>query len=276
MTALSFQLRREPQFSLDLSPLVPNRLAGKTLSQINKIKLVYGKEQIRLEELFTVKGKNNGHIAFQDGCKQFIGIGRSMTSGSIRVNGTVGDFAGQNLQNGYIIINGDAGSWVGNKMSGGRIDINGNTGGYVGAGSPGDTFGMNNGLINIRGNTGDRSGDRMRRGLIIVQGKAGNYCGSRMHAGTIIVLGRVGDYPGNGMRRGSLILAKKPSHISATFKSCGDLKMQFLRLLFTQLAALDEEFAIFDKYGPEAHRFTGDVARNGKGELLVLQKIRKR
>ena len=123
---------------------------------------------------------------------------------------------------------------------------------------------------------GDRVGDRMRRGIIIIQGKSGNYCGSRIHAGTIIVLDRVGKLPGEGMRRGTIILAKKPAHISATFKSCGNLKMQFLRLLFTQLANMGKEFAMFSKYGPLAHRFSGDVARNGKGEILILQSMNRK
>jgi len=135
---------------------------------------------------------------------------------------------------------------------------------------------MTNGLINIKGNAGDRVGDRMQRGIIIIQGKSGNYCGSRIHAGTIIALDKVGKHPGEGMRRGTIILAKRPAHISATFKSCGNLKMQFLRLLFTQLAGIDTDFEIFKKYGPIAHRFSGDLARKGKGEILILQTINKR
>ncbi|MEQ8937769.1 MAG: formylmethanofuran dehydrogenase subunit C, partial [Gammaproteobacteria bacterium] len=117
---------------------------------------------------------------------------------------------------------------------------------------------------------------QMRRGLIIVHGKAGDFCGSRMHAGTVVVLDKVGYYPGEAMRRGTIMLAKKPKHIAATFKSCGNLKMQFLRLFFTQLANMDPEFDFFKKYGPMAHRFSGDLARNGKGELLILKVMNKR
>ena len=161
-------------------------------------------------------------------------------------------------------------------MIDGQININGNAGDYVGAGLPGDPYGMTNGLINIKGNAGDRVGDRMRRGIIVIQGKSGDYCGNRIHAGTIIALDRVGKHPGDGMRRGTIVLAKKPKHISATFKSCGNLKMEFLRLLFTQLIKMDPDFEIFKKYGPIAHRFSGDLARNGKGEILILQLINRR
>ena len=36
------------------------------------------------------------------------------------------------------------------------------------------------------------------------------------------------------------------------------------------------DFKIFKKYGPIAHRFSGDLARNGKGEILILQLINRR
>ena len=161
-------------------------------------------------------------------------------------------------------------------MSNGHIDIIGNVGNYLGAGLPGDPYGMSDGLIYVAGNAGDRAGDRLRRGFIIIRGKAGDYCGSRMVAGTIIVLDKAGKYPGFGMKRGTLIMAKKPRHIAATFKSCGYLKMQFLRLLFKQLQEMGSQFSIFNKYDPEAHRFVGDLASDGIGEILILQTIRTR
>ena len=129
---------------------------------------------------------------------------------------------------------------------------------------------MRGGLLHIGGQAGDRAGDRMRRGMIIIRGRAGDYCASRIHAGTVIVMGRAGSYPAAGMRRGSLILAKKPARLSATFKSCGDLKMQFLRLLFTQLANMGDDLASFRQQRPTARRFSGDLALGGKGEILIL------
>jgi formylmethanofuran dehydrogenase subunit C len=271
MTALTFTLKIQPKFTLDVSPLVPDNLEGKTLTKIRNFKLVYGKETVKVDELFSVKGNDSNHILIEKSCDKLIYIGQGMTKGSIDIKGNAGDFLGQGLKNGVITVHGNSGSWIGNAMSGGRINIHGNVADYVGAGLPGDAYGMTNGLINIKGNAGDRVGDRMQRGIIIIQGKSGNFCGSRIHAGTVIALDKVGKHPGEGMRRGTIILAKKPAHISATFKSCGNLKMQFLRLLFTQLAGMDTEFSLFNKYGPIAHRFTGDLARNGKGEILILR-----
>ncbi len=276
MSALTLTLKSRPKFTLDMSPLTPDLLQDLTLEQIRKLKLVYGNQTVKVEELFTVSGNDKDNIVINKSCDQLICVGKEMTMGTISVKGDVGDFLGQAMKKGTITIKGNAGSWTGNKMSGGRIDIAGNVKDYTGAGFPGDAFGMTNGMINITGDAGDRVGDRMRRGMIIIQGKSGNYCGSRIHAGTVIVLDKVGKHPGEGMRRGTVILAKKPAHISATFKSCGNLKMQFLRLLFTQLANIGEEFNFFRKYGPEAHRFAGDLARNGKGEILILQTMNKR
>ncbi len=275
MTALTFTLKNRPQYTLDVSPLTPDRLAGKQLDSVKKIKLAYGKEIVNAGELFDVKGRRSDDIIFEKSCDKLVCIGQGMTKGSIRIKGDVGNFAGKRMTGGELTVYGNTGSWSGNSMTGGRIEITGNAGDYVGAGQPGDAFGMSNGMINIRGNAGERVGDRMRRGIIIVQGKAGDYCGNRIHAGTIIILDKVGKYPGCGMRRGTLILAKKPAHIAATFKNCGDLKMQFLRLLFTQLANTGGDLALFRKYGPVAHRFSGDLSRNGKGEILLLKHLSK-
>jgi len=273
MMALTFTLKHCPKFTLDVSSLTPDKLEGKTLTSIKKLPLVYGKETVKVDELFSVKGRNSGEILIEKSCDKLIFVGQDMTKGSIKTKGDVGDFLGQGLKDGIITVQGNSGSWTGNKMSGGRINIYGDAGDYVGGGLPGDSFGMRNGLINITGNAGERVGDRMRRGIIIIQGKSGDFCGSRIHAGTIIALDKVGKHPGEGMRRGTIILAKRPAHISATFKSNGNLKMQFLLLLFTQLANMDKEFELFNKYGPFAHRFSGDIARNGKGEILILQTI---
>ncbi len=276
MSTLTFTLKIKPKFTLDVSPLIPEKLTGLTLAKIKQIKLIYGKETVAVDKLFSVKGKAGDRLVIEKSGDSLSCVGKDMSTGYIEARGDVGELLGQSMSGGTIIVTGNAGSWTGTAMTGGRINIHGNAGDFVGAGLPGDTFGMNRGVIYIQGNAGDRLGDQMRRGLIIVRGTAGDFCGSRMHAGTIVVLDRVGYYPGEAMRRGTIILAKKPKHVAATFKSCGNLKMQFLRLFFTQIANMDTEFEFFRKLGPITHRFSGDLARNGKGELLILQTINRR
>lgn len=271
MTALTFTLKTPPEFTLDVSPLVPDNLEGKTTGKINNISLAYGNRSVKVAELFSVKGNNPNQVRIENSCDKLTCIGKGITKGTIEIKGDAGNYLGQGMKNGTISVDGNTGSWTGNRMAGGRINISGNAADYVGAGLPGDVHGMTDGLISIKGNAGDRTGDRMRRGIIIIQGTSGNYCGSRIHAGTIIALGKAGTYPGAGMRRGTILLARKPARMSATFKSCGYLEMQFLRLLFTQLANMDTDFEFFRKYRPIAQRLSGDLARHGKGEILILK-----
>ncbi len=273
MTPIIFTLKIKPKFILDVAQLTPDNLAGLNKAKIKSLKLQYGQKKVALDTLFSVAGNDSNNIQINRSCEKLISIGKNMSHGIINVNGDVGEVLGQYMQGGVITINGNAGAWVGNNMSGGRIDINGNAGDYVGAGRPGDACGMTDGMIRIAGSAGDRVGDRMRRGMIVIHGKTGDYCGSRMRAGTIIVLDKAGKNSGAGMRRGTIILAKKPSHIPATFKSGGNLEIQFLRLLFTQLSRMGNEFSIFRKFASEAHLFSGDLAYNGKGEIMILQAI---
>ena len=274
MSPLTFKLKIKPEFTLDVSPLIPDKLISKSSAQIKKINLRYGKQKITVEQLFSITGDNPENIKILGSSDKLICVGHSMSRGSIEIHGDVGNFTGQHMRGGNINVRGNAGAWVGNNMSNGSINIDGNVGDYLGAGLPGDLHGMSDGVIYISGNAGDRVGDRMRRGIIIICGKTGDYCGSRMVAGTIIVLDTAGKYSGFGMKRGTIILAKKPRHISATFQSSGNLKIQFLRLLFKQLSEMGRQFGFFREYGPEAHRFTGDLASNGKGEILILQTIK--
>jgi len=270
MKPLLLTLNKPPVSPVDLSPLIPDLLAGMKVAHINKIKLAHGKNSLRVEKLFSVTGENTDNIKIRRSCNKLLYIGKGMSHGHIEVSGDVGDFAGQHMQGGVLRIHGNAGSWVGSGMADGVIEIHGNVADCTGAGLPGDAHGMSNGVVYISGNAGDRVGDRMRRGIIIICGNAGDYCGSRMQAGTLVVLQRTGEYPGISMKRGTIVLAKKPSHMAATFMSCGELKMQYLRLLFKQLSEIGKTYAFLKNYAAAAHRFAGDLASNGKGEILIL------
>jgi formylmethanofuran dehydrogenase subunit C len=270
MKPLVFTLRNIPEAPVDLGPLIPDLLAGMKAAQINRLKLAHGKKSVSVAQLFSVTGMDTANIQIRRGCDKLLYIGKGMTHGNIEVSGDAGDFSGQHMRGGTIRIYGNAGSWVGNSMYGGLMEIHGNVESYLGAGMPGAAHGMSNGLIYVNGNAGDRIGDRMRRGTIIIRGNVGNFCGSRMQAGTIVALNKTGDYPGWNMKRGTIVLAGQPAHMAATFMSCGELKMQFLRLLFKQLSELGNEYAFFKNYSPASHRFAGDLANNGKGEILIL------
>ena len=270
MNPLVFTLKNRPDSPVDVGSLIPDQLAGMNVGQINRLKLAHGKNSISVAQMFSVTGTDTANIQIRRSSEKLLYIGKGMSYGNIEVSGDAGDFAGHGMRSGAIKIHGNAGSWVGSDMHGGLMEIYGNVGDYLGAGMPGHMHGMSNGHIYVTGNAGDRVGDRMRRGTIIICGDTGSFCGSRMQAGTIVALDKTGEYPGWNMKRGTIVLARKPPHMAATFMSCGELKMQFLRLLFKQLSGLGKHYAFFRNYSPASHRFAGDLANNGKGEILIL------
>jgi formylmethanofuran dehydrogenase subunit C len=274
MTALRFTLKSRPGFPLDMSALIPDKLLGKSAAQIAAIKLSSGKEKISVAKLFSITGSDATNIRIQRSCQQLTHIGHNMSTGKIEVRGDAGDFLGQNMRGGHIIVNGNSGDWSAAGLNGGLIEINGNTGDYLGANFSGQVHGMNEGTVIVSGNAGNRAGERMRRGMIVIKGQVGEYCANWMLAGSIIIMGKSGNYLGHGMKRGTIILTKKPRHIIATFRHCGLLKIEFLRLLFKQMALSNLQFNFFRNFGPEAIRYAGDVSCDGKGEILILQNAR--
>lgn len=270
MSALTFTLKKRPKSKIDLSPLTPDKLAGHNINAIRTIKLHCSGEQLAVRDLFDVSGDETEEIHFRRSSKMFERIGCGMSHGNIEIRGHGGDYLGKDMTGGHIKLQGDSGDFTGTGMSGGRIDISGNAGDFTGAALPDQMHGMSNGTIIVAGNSGNRTGDRMRRGMIIVLGNSEDYTGSRMIAGTILVLGRSGKHCGHGMRRGTIVIGKKPVNMGAAFNSCGKLKMEFLRLLYKQIAGMGRQLSFFKEYGPEVHRFAGDLSVNGKGEILVM------
>jgi formylmethanofuran dehydrogenase subunit C len=270
MSALTFTLKHLPDADVDLSPLTPDRLQNLSPARLSALELDCGAGRIKLQRLFKVSGNDPSHIRILKSTVRLSYIGRDMTRGRIEVHGDAGDFLGLDMRGGVLRVQGDAGHWAGSGLRGGRIEITGNAGDYLAAARPAVGPGMIDGMILVHGNVGDRAGDRMRRGIVIILGDAGDYCGARMIAGTILVFGEAGRYPGFDMRRGTIILANKPKIMTATFRSCGELKMEFLRLLFRQLAGISKPLMFLKTTGPESERFAGDLAGLGKGEILIL------
>jgi formylmethanofuran dehydrogenase subunit C len=270
MKPLTLTLRQAPATWLDMSPLTPDRLAGIRGPALRRIRLRAGRDSVRLPDIFDIEGSRADQMQIRRSTPLLVRIGEGMTHGSIDVRGHAGQYVGMRMRGGSITVQGDAGDCAAAGMAGGALRISGNAGDFLGGPLPGDTHGMTEGRITVLGNAGRRAGDMMRRGTILVLGNAGDFAGSNLIAGTLIILGRAGRHAGYGMRRGTIILGKKPAHVLPTFRSCGNLKMEFLRLLFKQTASLDRRFAFFRNFGPEVHRYAGDAAADGQGELLIL------
>ncbi len=257
-------LKEKPRRLLDLAALSPGAPAGGAgRRRIADVKLLLGGEKVRAGELFDVSGEDPENIELRRTTERVTRIGAGMTRGRITVKAHGGNCLGEGMRGGAIRVAGDCGEGPGRRMHWGRIDIDGDAGDRAGEK-------MHDGLITIWGNAGHRPGNGMRRGLIMTGGDSGDFTGAGMIAGTILVLGRCGRMPGYGMKRGSIILGNPPEKIGATMADCGLLKMEYLRLFFKQLSRMGSRYRFFRKFGPRVQLYAGDLANNGKGELMIL------
>lgn len=268
MSPLTFHLRKEPPAGVDVSTLVPHRLADISLGEIERLPLRCRNRTLDVGELFSVRGSNAMHVVFENAHAKLHRIGAGLAHGRISVQGNAGDELGFAMTGGEMMVSGNAGSFAGCEMQGGEIHIEGSTGDFLGAALPGNKQGMRGGLIRIKGNAGDRAADHMRRGLILIEGNAGAYLGSRMLAGTVLVKGEIGEMPGFALKRGTLILSRAARQIPAYFNDCGTHGLQFLTLLDRDLRAKGGLDAFLPLTG-QFQRWCGDLATGAHGEILI-------
>jgi len=125
---------------------------------------------------------------------------------------------------------------------------------------------MRGGLLVVRGNAGERLADRMRRGTVMVFGNVGAFTASRMVAGTLAIGGSCAEHLAYGMRRGTVLCLGAHPPPSSTFAATGHDIRVYWSLLRRHLAAGGGAFAQLPQAPP--NRFVGDLAADGKGELL--------
>lgn len=267
MSALTFTLKTATQQRIDCTPLTPDNLAGKSAAEIGAVTLQCGKQKLRADALFDIAGDDASDIVIKNGSNKLDFIGSRMQSGSITVHGDAGSYLGFQMKKGSLTLHGNADAYAASGMAGGGMHIHGNVGDFLASAIPGDRKGMKGGLVIITGNAGDRVGDQMRRGIVLIEGNVGAYCASRMLAGTIGVMGSVGDYVGFGMRRGTLLLFSTPE-LHSTIQDCGSHTLPFLSLMFKSFKNFPSKFAGLNQN--RVRRFAGDLANDGKGEILIF------
>ena len=272
MSALTLTLRDLPQGGLDLAPLTPSALAGKSPDQIRRLRLTHGRRSSALADLFEISGQDSDHLRLREVTPACHHIGQAMTAGRLEVIGNAGMELGRAMSGGEIEVKGHAGDGLGLGMRGGVIDVSGDAGERAGGALPGDTRGMNNGTLVIHGNAGARLGERMRRGLIIVGGNTGPHTGDRMIAGSIVVFGQAGPQVGAGMRRGTLMLAQQPARMPATFNDCGEFELDFMPVFARYVATINKRFGARMSVFRRAARWCGDMAYGGKGEVFIARR----
>jgi formylmethanofuran dehydrogenase subunit C len=270
MTALTFTLKTASQQRIDVSPLTPEQLAGRSAEAIGAILLYTGNRRVRADELFAIEGPTDSEaIIFKGATGTLDYVGRGLERGEIRVEGDAGRYVGLHLKGGKIIVCGSVAAYAACEMKSGLLVVGGQAGDFLGACLPGNKKGMAGGVVIVKGNAGDRVGDHMRRGAILIEGNAGCYLGSRMTAGTIAVLGQVGEHLGYAMGRGTLLLAQAPAAIPPTFNDCGTHTLGFIPLLLKGFEGFDTRFSGLCDRLKRVRRYAGDMCHLGKGEILV-------
>lgn len=267
MKRLTFTLRQRPEQRLDLSPLVPHLLAGKTAGEIERLELQTTRRPIAVGEIFRLRMGEPGRICIEGGSDRFDRAGAGMSGGEFTVDGDVGIQAGRLMAGGRLTVRGNAGPWAASCMKAGLIEISGAAGDRLGAPLAGEISGMRGGIVVVRRAAGERAGDRMRRGTIIVEGEAGPYAGSRMIAGTLIVAGKAGPLPGFLLKRGSIILGGGCGEVPPTFLDCGRHDLIALRLLAGMVEPYSKPAASLLRR--RLTRLAGDMAVLGKGEMFI-------
>lgn len=266
MKPLVLTLDKEPDQRLDLSPLVPHLIAGKSAAEIALIELQTTREKRTVGDIFKIAAGGGAQtLRFEGGSTRLDNIGENLTSGEIIVEGDCGKSVGRHMSGGNLVVTGNAGAFAGSGLSGGKLEIKGDAGDFLGGPLEGEMEGVSGGLLIVRGSAGQRAGDRLRRGTIVIEGSAGDYLGSRMIAGTLIVLGACGVLPGYLMRRGTMILAHSAA-LAPTFVDCGVHQLAFASL-FSRLLEPHSSAAAKLLARP-LNRYAGDMAALGKGEIF--------
>jgi formylmethanofuran dehydrogenase subunit C len=263
---LVLTLRGRPEQRLDLSPLVPHLLAGKTAAEIEAIALQTTRVRVTVGDVFRIRMGDAQRIRIEDACDRLDQIGAGMNGGEIEAVGDVGIQAGRLMTGGGLTIRGNAGHWAASGMKHGLIEITGSTGDRLGGPLAGEVSGMRGGVVIVRRNAGARAGDRLRRGTIILEGSAGDHAGSRMIAGTLIIRGAAGALPGYLMNRGTIVLGEGAS-LWPTFADCGVHKLVAMRLMADFIKPYSKGAAAL--LGRPLRRLAGDMAVSGHGELFL-------
>lgn len=267
MSVLTLRLRGTPHRRLDLSKLVPGRLAGLSVAEIERLEIAGGPKPLSLADCFTVSGSPGAKLIVEGGSDKLDYIGADHAGGEIVVDGDAGAYAGRRMKAGRLEIRGNAGVCLASNMRGGVVTVGGSAGAHLGLPQPGEKDGLAGGAVIVCGDTGDFPGERMRRGTLVVKGRIGAFAGARMMGGTIFAEQGLRQGAGMQMRRGTLIGPSIEAPLP-TFVDCGVHDLVILRLMTAHWNELLGDLAP-PKLAGAPRRFMGDMASLGKGEILL-------
>jgi len=214
--------------SIEAEVISPTFFQGKSLKELEELKVYEGKKEYMLREIFAVSASADFTSAKEEEIRIIIRgdasrikrIGAKMRAGEILVKGNCGMRTGQGIEGGKITIEGNADSFTGIEMKGGEILVKGNAGNYLGAAYRGNWRGMLGGKITVEGDAGSEIGSFMKGGEIIIKGNAGDFAGVHMHGGEIKIAGRAGIRVGGEMIGGKITISSAEK-VLPSFKSEG-------------------------------------------------------
>ncbi len=273
--SLTLSLRQAPPGRISLFGITPDQLAGRSIAEIERLPLSWGRQTPVLGEFFRVAGNTDERLVFEGCDRRFCDLGGGMAAGECEVHGDAGDFLARDMRGGRVVVHGSVGHFAASGLGGGEIVVDGNAGDRLGAALPWLAAGMRGGRVVVAGCVGERCADKMRRGEIFVGGDAGGFCAARMVAGSVVVAGRLGPHPGYGMRRGTLLLLGEAYIPPPTFVETAMAADSYLRLIWRDwLARFDatSPFSAFARQakdgGMRARRWMGDLGSDGRGEVI--------
>jgi formylmethanofuran dehydrogenase subunit C len=260
-------LRQAPALRVDARLLSPTALQALSADAVRRLALPSGRDRIEVGEWFDVRPGAGDALRMTGDLSRFDALGAGLADGVLEVHGPVGDAAGLGMSGGRLTLHGSARDLTGCAMRGGWLEVHGDTADLAASALPGDMDGMSGGTLVVHGRAGARLGDRMRRGTVVLHGDAGDFAASRMVAGTLAIGGACGAHAGWGMRRGSVVFAGAAPSVACTFAEVESDATVFWQLLARDLARFGPPFS--DLPRRRTTRFAGDLAVQGKGELLV-------
>lgn len=242
--------------------ITPNDLEGKSINEIEQLKVWEGNRQRKLTELFRVEqfkdksqSESNSTVEIEGDVSKVRKIGSSMKNGEIIIKGDVGMHLGEEMKGGKITVYGNVAAWAGSMMKNGVIEIHGNAGSYLAAPYRGSSTGMQDGKISVFGNVGHETGAHMKKGTIKIYGNSGQFTGFRMQNGTIYVQGDCDERVGACMADGKIIVGGNLQSVLPSF-TIDSVKPK---------AKIDENETA---QGP-FYVFIGDLTEHGNGRLHV-------
>jgi formylmethanofuran dehydrogenase subunit C len=273
----------------DGSVIRTETLLGKLPLEISSIRIPSDSGGVPLGALFSIQMHDSEPdvIVVRGDCRCFDHFGSHHESGTMIIDGHVGDRFGAHQRGGLLIVLGNVGDFAFEGRMDGEALVVGDAGDALAAPAPGAKSGMRGGDLIVLGNVGARACERMRRGTIAIRGSVGEVLAAQMIAGTIMVFGEVGPKWGWGMRRGSLIFACEPQHDSAgAWSHSHEFELSFLPLIWRHLEQLQWKLAGTCRFLQPideklmaipstrwVQRQVGDMHVEGRGEVLVLQRI---